>query len=62
MFALEFIRYFNLSPNCAKIFYWMGLTNEHIVKTLIETAIFVNEYILDGIYNNFLIRLHDTLG
>ncbi|CAF5144727.1 unnamed protein product, partial [Rotaria sp. Silwood1] len=58
----EFIRYFNLDPNCSKIFYWMGLTDEHIVKTLIETKTFVNEYTLDGIYNNFLRRLHDTLG
>ncbi|CAF4929144.1 unnamed protein product [Rotaria sp. Silwood1] len=33
----------------------MDLTDENIVKTL------VNEYILDGIYNNFLMRLHDTL-
>jgi hypothetical protein len=40
----------------------MGLTDENIVKTLIETKNFVNEYTLDGIYNNFLTRLHDTLG
>jgi hypothetical protein len=40
----------------------MGLTDEHIVKTLIETKTFVNEYTLDGIYNNFLARFHDTLG
>ncbi|CAF1625727.1 unnamed protein product [Rotaria magnacalcarata] len=57
----EFIRYFNLDPNCGKIFYWMGLTDENIVKTLIEIKTFVNEYTLDGIYNNFLMRLHDTL-
>ncbi|CAF4417883.1 unnamed protein product, partial [Adineta steineri] len=58
----KFIRYFNLDPNCGKIFFWMGLTDENIVKTLIETKTFVNEYMLDGIYNNFLTRLHDTLG
>ncbi|CAF3805891.1 unnamed protein product [Rotaria sp. Silwood1] len=58
---LQFIHYFNLDPNYGKIFYWMGLTDENIVKTLIETKFFINEYILDGIYNNFLIRLHDTL-
>ncbi|CAF1261150.1 unnamed protein product [Adineta steineri] len=57
----KFIRYFNLDPNCGKIFFWMGLTDENIVKTLIETKTFVNEYMLDGIYNNFLTRLHDTL-
>ncbi|CAF3346668.1 unnamed protein product [Rotaria sp. Silwood2] len=57
----EFIRHFNLDPNCVKIFYWMGLTDENIVKTLIEIKTFVNEYTLDGIYNNFLTRLHDTL-
>lgn len=61
-FFVEFIHYFNLDPICGKIFYWMGLTDENIVKTLIETKNFVNEYTLDGIYNNFLIRLHDTLG
>ena len=40
----------------------MGVTDENIVKTLIEIKTFVNEYTLDGIYNNFLMRLHDTLG
>lgn len=40
----------------------MGLADENIVRSLIETKTFVNEYTLDGIYNNFLTRLHDTLG
>ncbi|CAF1294764.1 unnamed protein product [Rotaria sordida] len=57
----NFFRYFNLDTNCGKIFYWMGLTDENIVKTLSEIKTFVNEYTLDGIYNNFLMRLHDTL-
>ena len=62
LFFLEFIHYFNLDPICGKIFYWMKLTDENIVKTLIETKTFVNEYTLDGIYKNFLTRLRDTLG
>jgi hypothetical protein len=62
VFVSEFIQSFNLDPKCGKIFYWMGLADENIVKSLIETKTFVNEYMLDGIYNNFLTRLHDTLG
>lgn len=62
MWFLEFIQRFNLNPICAKVFVWMGLTNENIVKTLIETKDYVDEYALDGIYKCFLTRLQDTLG
>ncbi|UJR31391.1 hypothetical protein I4U23_018885 [Adineta vaga] len=57
----EFIRYFNLNPSCGKIFYWMNLTDENIVKILIETKTFVNEYTLDGVYKSFQTRLQDTI-
>lgn len=60
-FSIEFIHRFNLNPLCGKIFYWMNLTDENIVQTLIETKTFVNEYTLDGIHRNFLTRFHDTL-
>lgn len=40
----------------------MNLIDENTVQTLMETKIFVNEYILDGIYNNFLKKLHDVFG
>jgi len=60
-FSIEFIHRFNLNPLCGKIFYWMNLTDENIVQTLIETKTFVNEYTLNGIHRNFLTRFHDTL-
>ena len=60
--VLEFIRHFHLHPICGKIFYWLNLTDETIVQTLIATKTFVNEYTLDGIYESFVTRLNDTIG
>ncbi|CAF0920812.1 unnamed protein product [Adineta ricciae] len=57
----EFIRCFHLNPSCGKIFYWMNLIDENIVKILIETKTFVNEYTLNGVYQSFQTRLQDTL-
>ena len=59
---LEFIRSFHLNPICAKIFFWMKLTDETSVKTLIETRTYVNEYRLNEIQNSFLGRLRDVRG
>ncbi|CAF0923040.1 unnamed protein product [Adineta ricciae] len=57
----EFIRCFHLNPSCGKIFYWMNLIDKNIVKILIETKTFVNEYTLNGVYQSFQTRLQDTL-